>query len=69
MKQIYGVAGMTCGGCARAVERAIKRNDATLEVTVDLPHGRVTVGGAIAAAAVEAAVTEAGFGFEGAVGA
>ena len=68
MKQTYAVAGMTCGGCASAVERAIKRNDPALAVEVDLSRGRVTVTGAAAAAAIEAAVTGAGFAFEGVVG-
>jgi copper chaperone len=69
MRQVFGVAGMTCGGCARAVERAIKRGDPALAVAVDVPHGRVTVTGTVAASAIAAAVTAAGFTFEGAVGA
>jgi copper chaperone len=68
MKHTYAVAGMTCGGCATAVERAIKRNDPSLAVEVDFSRGRVIVTGAAAASAIEAAVTGAGFAFEGIVG-
>jgi copper chaperone len=68
MKHTYAVAGMTCGGCATAVERAIKRNDSSLAVEVDFSRGRVIVTGAAAASAIEEAVTGAGFAFEGIVG-
>jgi copper chaperone len=67
MRQTYAVAGMTCGGCASAVERAIKRNDLALAVEVDLSRGRGTVTGA-AASAIQAAVIGADFAFEGVVG-
>ncbi len=68
MRQTYAVAGMTCGGCASVVERAIKRNDPALTVEVDLSRGRVTVTGAAAVSAIQAAGIGAGFAFEGVVG-
>jgi copper chaperone CopZ len=52
MRQVFGVAGMTCGGCARAVERAIKRGDPAFAVAVR--HGRVTAAGVTFGGAVGA---------------
>ena len=37
------VDGMTCSGCANAVERTVHRLDPSAEVEVDLAHGRVRV--------------------------
>jgi copper chaperone CopZ len=31
------VAGMTCGGCARSVERSVQATPGVLEASVDLP--------------------------------
>jgi len=66
MAQTYRVSGMTCGGCMRAVEQAIKTAAPGASVTVDLTAGKVTVDGADQAA-VAKAVDEAGFEFGGAV--
>jgi len=57
------VEGMTCGGCARSVERAVKGAVPGAAVTVDLAAGRVAVEGAAGteAEAVVAAIEEAGF--------
>ena len=66
MAKTYSVAGMTCGGCARSVEGAIKAAAPGAKVRVDLPAGKVTVDGA-EDAAIERAVTEAGFEYRGAV--
>ncbi|MBF0333956.1 MAG: heavy-metal-associated domain-containing protein [Alphaproteobacteria bacterium] len=65
MTKSYKVSGMTCGGCARSVEGAIKGAIPGASVTIDLPTGRVTVEPADDAK-VEKAVAEAGFGFDGA---
>ncbi|HLO78682.1 MAG TPA: heavy-metal-associated domain-containing protein [Magnetospirillum sp.] len=65
MANTYRVTGMTCGGCARAVETAIKAAAPTATVTVDLTAKAVTVDGA-SEAQVKQAVDDAGFGFEGA---
>jgi copper chaperone len=58
------VTGMTCGGCAKSVERALLRLDASAKVLVDLPSGRVQVEGKIRREEAEKAITLAGFGAE-----
>lgn len=74
MTQSYKVDGMTCGGCAASVEKAIRAVNADLAVSVDLEAGRVTLSGSEAAlaqtseAAVEQAVEDAGFDFGGRIG-
>ncbi|MBK1663687.1 heavy metal transporter [Rhodospirillum rubrum] len=67
MAKTYLVGGMTCGGCARSVERAIKSltDDADLKVVVDLEGGCVSVEGLDDDAAIEAAVDGAGFDYLG----
>ncbi len=65
MAETFKVSGMTCGGCARSVEQAIKAAAPGATVAVDLPNGRVTVDGA-AADVVAQAVDNAGFDFQGA---
>ena len=62
----YKVSGMTCGGCARAVEQAIKAVAPEAVVSVDLAAALVSVQGA-EEAAIAKAVDEAGFDFGGAV--
>jgi len=66
MSQTYRVTGMTCGGCVRSVEAAIKAVAPDAKVTVDLAAQRVTVDGA-PEAKVKRAVDDAGFEFGGAV--
>lgn len=66
MASTYRVTGMTCGGCARSVETAIKAVAPAASVTVDLAAKAVTVEGA-SESQVKQAVDDAGFGFEGAV--
>ncbi|CCQ74439.1 heavy-metal-associated domain-containing protein [Magnetospira sp. QH-2] len=61
----YLVNGMTCGGCASSVEKAIKELAADSTVTVDLEAKTVTVGGVDDAAVVQQAVENAGFEFNG----
>lgn len=64
MSDVYKVSGMSCGGCARAVENAIKEEAPGAEVAVDVASGRVTVANA-AEASVAKAVDAAGFEFLG----
>ena len=64
----YTVEGMTCQGCAAAVTRAIVTAAPGTRVTVDLGGKKVSVEGNAPAAAVKAAVEDAGFEFKGAVG-
>jgi copper chaperone len=61
----YRVSGMTCGGCARSVETAIKAVAPGATVSVDLAAKAVAVEGATAEQ-VKKAVDEAGFDFGGA---
>lgn len=65
------VNGMTCGGCASSVTRAIKNLDATATVTVDLATKLVKVNTEQAktdqknfVTAIEDAVRDAGFEVE-----
>jgi len=55
------VKGMTCGGCAKAVERAIGRVEGVTEVRVDLDSGNVEVQGPAKPEDVVQAVVRAGF--------
>lgn len=64
MAQTYRVTGMTCGGCARAVETAIKAAAPAAIVTADFAASKVKVEGA-SEELVKQAVDEAGFSFEG----
>ncbi len=61
----YRVNGMTCGGCANAVTRAIKAAAPAAEVKVDLSAKTVSVEGNVAAETVKTAVKDAGFEFAG----
>lgn len=64
MSTSYRVTGMTCGGCARSVETAIKAAAPGASVEIDLSAAKVTVDGA-SEDQVKKAVDDAGFGFEG----
>ncbi len=55
------VDGMTCGGCAASVKRALQALDANAEVDVDLPAKTVKVTTAVQLDAVKAAVEDAGY--------
>lgn len=61
-KITYRVDGMTCGGCAKSVETAIKAVSATAEVRADAQTGLVQVEG-VSAEDVAKAVEDAGFTF------
>lgn len=56
------VTGMTCEGCAKAVERVIKAQDPRATVKIDLGAGRVEADTAANPAALIAAITAAGYG-------
>lgn len=64
MSKTYRIGGMTCGGCARAVESAIKAAAPDAQVSINLEFGRVTVDNADDKT-VETAVAEAGFTYNG----
>jgi copper chaperone len=55
------ITGMTCDGCARAVERVIKAQDPRASVKVDLGSGRVEADTSAAPAALVTAIAAAGY--------
>lgn len=63
----YSVTGMSCGHCAGAVEGELGRLPGVTGVEVDLEQGKVTVVShdRLDAAAVRAAVEEAGYDLAG----
>ena len=63
----YSVSGMSCDHCVQAVRAEVTKLAGVASVTVDLDAGRVTVVSdkPVDAAAVRAAVEEAGFEFAG----
>lgn len=58
----YGVTGMTCAACARAIERAVKKVDGVEDATVNLITEKLRVTGTVEAIKVEEAVKKAGYG-------
>lgn len=58
---VLAVSGMTCGGCAGAVARALSAVPGVVEARVDLAGGRVTVTGTARAHELILAVQAAGF--------
>jgi copper chaperone len=55
------VAGMTCGGCASSVTRAVSAAAPGAKVNVDLKSGEVAIDGAAQRQAVIAAIEDAGY--------
>lgn len=55
------VEGMTCGGCAAGVRRAVQSVDLTAEVSVDLKSKTVQVNSAADLNAVRSAIADAGY--------
>ncbi len=55
------ISGMTCGGCARSVTRAVQAVPGVTEAVVDLQAGVVTIGGTATRDAVARAIERAGF--------
>ncbi len=59
--QTYTVKGMTCGGCVRHVEKALKAAPGVESVIVDLANARATVEGTAPFEVLAARVAEAGY--------
>ncbi len=59
--QTYAVKGMTCGGCVRHVEKALRNTPGVTAVTVDLASATATVDGTATFEALAAQVSEAGY--------
>lgn len=57
----FHVEGMTCGGCARSVTKAIEQVDPAASVSADPASRRVQVQTTVSEAQIVAALTEAGF--------
>ena len=57
----YRVQGMTCGGCAKHVEKALRSVAGVTSVAVDVAKGIATVEGTAAFEAMAASVTAAGY--------
>jgi copper chaperone len=55
------VTGMTCGGCTKAVTRAIQLQDARATVQVDLDSQKVEIESQLGREALITIVTDAGF--------
>lgn len=55
------VAGMTCGGCVKSVERAVTAAAPGAKVSVDLASGEVAIDGAANRQAVITAIEDAGY--------
>jgi len=66
MDEKYKVTGMTCGGCATSVTRAIQAVKPELKVEVSLEAAQVRVTGEHNPADIKRAVEDAGFDYEGA---
>ena len=61
---VLAISGMTCGGCAGAVGRALSGVSGVVEARVDLAGGRAVVTGTASAQDLIRAVEDAGFGGE-----
>ena len=61
---VVPVYGMTCGRCEAKVSESIMALGTDLRVVAEREHDRVTVVGAVDAAAVREAVTELGYRLE-----
>jgi copper chaperone len=59
--QTLFVTGMTCGGCTKAVTRAIQMQDAQATVQVDLDSQKVEIDSKLSREALITIVTDAGF--------
>jgi len=57
----FEIPGMTCGGCARSITRAIQGLDAEAKVETDIPVRRVSVESRADRAALVTAIREAGY--------
>lgn len=58
---VLNVEGMTCGGCANAVTRIVKRADPQADVKVDLESGRVEATTTADIHNLAEAITKAGY--------
>lgn len=57
----FKVSGMGCGSCAAKISAAIRKLDASAQVVVDLPAGRVRVASSASAEAVARVIHDLGY--------
>lgn len=57
----FEIPGMTCGGCARSITKAIQGIDAQATVETDIPGRHVSVETHMDSASLIGAVREAGY--------
>lgn len=65
MANMYRVEGMSCGGCASSVEKAIMQAAPGAAVEVDLEKGLVSVDGVDDDLLIKQAIESAGFIYAG----
>ncbi len=59
--KIFKVNGMTCGGCAKHVEKALRSVEGTVQVDMDVPGGTAKVTGTAPFAVLAEKVAQAGY--------
>lgn len=59
--RIFRVQGMTCGGCAKHVEKALRAVPEVETATVDLAKGTVAVQGTASVEAMAMGLSSAGY--------
>ena len=59
--QVMKIEGMTCGGCAKHVEKALRGVEGVSTVAVSLADGTASVEGSASLEAMAASVSEAGY--------
>ena len=59
--KVYRVKGMTCGGCAKHVEKALRSVAGVTGVVMDVAGGTATVDGSAPFEALAAGVAAAGY--------
>ncbi len=59
--KVYRVQGMTCGGCAKHVEKALRAVAGVTGVAMDVAKGTATVEGRAPFEAMAASVAAAGY--------
>ncbi|MBI6797835.1 heavy-metal-associated domain-containing protein [Pseudomonas syringae] len=59
--QLFNVQGMTCGHCVRAVTEAIKNDDPSAEVQVELASKQVKVQSSLSPERIVSLISEEGY--------
>ena len=58
---VMKVGGMSCGGCAKHVEKALRGVEGVSAVSVDVAQGTASVEGSASLEVMTASITEAGY--------